>query len=62
MTTKKHQNVEAFLRNSDYFRRYILTDWMRRNPQAAEEMIRKVREDSVAEEEIQYHLKKVEGQ
>jgi len=59
MPTKKVQDVEAFLLRSDYFHRYILSDWVRRNPGPAKELIRLVRTDPVAEKEVQYHLTKV---
>lgn len=58
MGKKKTQNVEAFLRHSEYFRRFIFPAWMKRNPQAAEELIRQVREDPEAEKEVQYHLER----
>lgn len=59
MTPKKVQDVEAFLLHSDYFHRYILADWVRRNPGPAKDLIRLVRTDPVSEHEVQYHLTKV---
>lgn len=55
---KKVQDVEGFLLHSLYFRKYILPDWMSRNPEAARALILQVRGDPEAEKEVQYHLDK----
>lgn len=56
---KPHQDVEGFLVHSAYFRKYILPDWLDRNPEAARALVLQVRGDPKAEEDVQYHLERV---
>lgn len=55
----KHVDIEGFLLRSLYFRKYILPDWMDRNPEAARALILQVRGDPESEADVQYHLEKV---
>lgn len=55
----KHQDVEGLLIRSEYFWRYTLRDWVRRNPDAAKGLIRIIRADPESEADVQYHLERV---
>ena len=59
MEKENNIDVENFLLHSEYFRRYILPDWIRRNPEKALALILQIRGDEKSEAEIQYHLDRV---
>jgi hypothetical protein len=59
MSNKKIEDIESFLLHSEYFKRYIFPDWLRRNPTEGKFLIRKIREDEESEKEVQYHIERV---
>lgn len=57
--TSERADENSVLASSQYFEKYILPDWMRRNPAAALVLVEQVRSDPEAEQEVQRHLKKM---
>lgn len=57
--SKTHQDIEGVLVNSEYFVKFILPAWMRRNPDAARALALQVRGDPESEKDVQYHIKRL---